>query len=103
MLDTLSYLARGGRVPRVAAWAAGMLQVKPLVRFSAPGIKLVARARTRPRALERMLDIVAADAAGRPTHLAVHDANAPDSARELLAAADAASRSSNRTARHLRR
>ena len=47
MLDTLSYLARSGRVPRVAAWATGMLQVKPIVRFSASGIKLVARTRTR--------------------------------------------------------
>ena len=27
MLDTLRYLARSGRVPRVAAWAAGMLNV----------------------------------------------------------------------------
>ena len=49
MLDTLSYLARSGRVPRVAAWAAGMLQVKPIVRFSASDIKLVARTRTRAR------------------------------------------------------
>ena len=48
MLDTLSYLARSGRVPRVAAWAAGMLQVKPIVRFTAGDIKLVARTRTRP-------------------------------------------------------
>jgi DegV family protein with EDD domain len=88
MLDTLSFLARSGRVPRVAAWAAGMLQVKPLVRFSASGIKLVARARTRSRALDRMVDLLAADTAGRPLHLAVHHANAPDAAAHLLAAAE---------------
>ena len=87
MLDTLSYLARSGRVPRVAAWATGMLQVKPIVRFSASGIKLVARTRTRPRALSRMLDLLAADVAGRPTHLAVHHANAPEDAATILAAA----------------
>jgi DegV family protein with EDD domain len=87
MLDTLSYLARSGRVPRVAAWATGMLQVKPIVRFSASGIKLVARTRTRPRALERMLDLLAKQTAGRPTHLAVHHANAPDDAGRMLAAA----------------
>ncbi len=88
MLDTLSYLARSGRVPRVAAWAAGMLQVKPIVRFSASDIKLVARARTRTRALARMTDLLAEAAAGRRIHLAVHHAHAPEDAAALLAAAE---------------
>ena len=87
MLDTLSYLARSGRVPRVAAWAAGILQLKPIVRFSAGGINLVARTRTRPRALDRMIDLLATDTAGRPTHLAIHHANAPANAARLLASA----------------
>ena len=84
MLDTLSYLARGGRVPRVAAWAAGMLQVKPIVRFSASDIKLAARTRTRPRALERMADLLAASCGTRDVHLAIHHANAPEDAQRLL-------------------
>jgi DegV family protein with EDD domain len=88
MLDTLSYLARGGRVPRVAAWAAGMLQVKPIVRFTASDIRLVARTRTRPRALERMSELLAEIAEGRPVHLAVHHAHAPADAGELLAQAE---------------
>ena len=87
MLDTLSYLARSGRVPRVAAWAAGIIQLKPIVRFSAGGIKLVARTRTRPRALDRMIDLLAADTVGRATHLAIHHANAPGDAARLLASA----------------
>jgi DegV family protein with EDD domain len=87
MLDTLTYLARGGRVPRVAAWAAGMLQVKPIVRFSASDIKLVARTRTRRRALDQMGDLLAQAAAGRKLHLAVHHANAPADAEYLLQAA----------------
>ncbi|MBI2724191.1 MAG: DegV family protein [Chloroflexi bacterium] len=88
MLDTLSYLARGGRVPRVAAWAAGMLQVKPIVRFSAADIKLVARTRTRARALAQMAALVAKAAGGRRTHIAVHHANAPADAETLLRAAE---------------
>lgn len=87
MLDTLTYLARGGRVPRAAAWAAGMLHVKPIVRFSASDIKLVARTRTRARALDRMVELLAAATAGRATHLAVHHANAPADAERLLSAA----------------
>ena len=99
MLDTLSYLARGGRVPRVAAWATGMLQVKPIVRFGAAGIKLVARTRTRPRALDRMIDLLATDVAGRPAHLAVHHANAPADAELLRKPRSGASTSSRRTSR----
>ncbi len=88
MLDTLSFLARGGRVPRVAAWAAGMLHVKPIVRFSASDIKLVTRTRTRGRALERMVELLARHADGRPTHLAVHHANAHADAARLLSEAE---------------
>jgi DegV family protein with EDD domain len=88
MLDTLSYLARGGRVPRVAAWAAGMLQVKPIVRFTASDIRLLARTRTRRRALERMGEVLAETTGGRPVHLAVHHAHARDDAEELLAQAE---------------
>lgn len=84
MLDTLAYVARGGRVPRVAAWAAGMLQVKPIVRFRASDIKLVGRTRTRARALDRMVELIAAEARGR-AHLAVHHAAAPDDAAYVLA------------------
>jgi fatty acid kinase fatty acid binding subunit len=88
MLDTLAYLARGGRVPRAAAWAAGVLQVKPIVRFSASDIKLVARTRTRRRALDRMANLLVEMAQGRRLHLAVHHANALEDARYVLAAVD---------------
>ncbi|MEX0749913.1 MAG: DegV family protein [Dehalococcoidia bacterium] len=76
MLDTLEFLARGGRVPRVAAWAAGLLQMKPIVRFSASDIKLAARTRTRRRALERIAAMTVDAAHGRRIHLAVHHADA---------------------------
>ena len=83
MLDTLSYLARGGRVPRVAAWAAGMLQVKPIVRFSASDIKLVSRGRTRARALDRLAELTTEAIGSRRAHLAVHHAAAEDDAFAL--------------------
>lgn len=84
MLDTLAYLARSGRVPRAAAWAAGVLQVKPIVRFSASGIKLVARSRTRPRAVEQLGRQIERMAHGRTVHLAVHHANATADAEALV-------------------
>jgi DegV family protein with EDD domain len=84
MLDTLTYLARSGRVPRVAAWAAGMLGVRPIVRFGAGDIRLAGRAHSRARALRALADQFVAAVGGRETHLAVHHANAPGDAHELL-------------------
>jgi fatty acid-binding protein DegV len=31
VIDTLEYLARGGRVPKVQAWASALLRVKPIL------------------------------------------------------------------------
>lgn len=40
VLDTLYYLARAGRIPRVAAWAGSMLKINPILTFSHEGIGL---------------------------------------------------------------
>jgi DegV family protein with EDD domain len=83
-LDTLEYLARGGRVPRVAAWASSLFRIKPIVQLSHDGERLVARVRARRRARERLLSLLeerAADA--HSLHLCVHHANAPEEALDL--------------------
>jgi fatty acid-binding protein DegV len=68
--------------------------VKPIVRFGAAEIRLVARTRTRQRALDKMTELVCEIAGSRRTHLAVHHANAPADAEalhaELLARLDVA-------------
>ena len=98
MLDTLSFLAKSGRVPRVAAWFAGVLQVKPIVRFGATKIKLAARTRSRDARARQDGGAVRRATDGRPVHLAVHHANAPADAERLLAAAQgSAQRSWSRT------
>jgi DegV family protein with EDD domain len=83
MLESLTYLSRSGRVPRVAAWAAGVLQVRPIVRFSAKGIRLAGRARSRPRGIAEIARLVEAACGARATHLAVHHADSPGDAEEL--------------------
>jgi DegV family protein with EDD domain len=83
LLETLTYLSRSGRVPRVAAWAAGLLQVRPIVRFSGYGIKLAGRARTRARAIEALACLIEHDCGARPAHFAVHHADAADDAAAL--------------------
>jgi DegV family protein with EDD domain len=54
-IDTLTYLARSGRVPRLLVWASSPLQVKPIVVFQRGVYRPIAIVRTRRRALERLL------------------------------------------------
>ena len=61
MLDTLYYLARLGRIARAAAWAGSVLDMKPVLEHNpAAGVTMpVARPRTKKKAIERMLRIMA--------------------------------------------
>jgi DegV family protein with EDD domain len=83
VLETLTYLSRSGRVPRVVTWAAGMLHVRPIVRFHAGGVALAGRARSRPRAIAELAHYVEAACGRRPAHIAVHHADAPGDAAML--------------------
>ena len=84
VLDTLDYLARGGRVPRAAAWASTLLQVKPILEFSHGSVRLVTRARAHRRAQERLFALLEERAAGSDSfHLCVHHADAPEEALAL--------------------
>jgi DegV family protein with EDD domain len=84
LLDSLDYLARSGRVPRVAAWASSLLQFKPITEFGPAGVRLVARARVRARARDRLFALLEERAAGaRSLHLCVHHADAPEEAQVL--------------------
>jgi DegV family protein with EDD domain len=85
LLDTLDYLARGGRVPRAAAWASSLLQVKPILEFSHGTVRLIRRVRVRRRAQERLYALLEERAAGaRSLHLCVHHADAPEEAQALF-------------------
>ncbi|MEK7848630.1 MAG: DegV family protein [Chloroflexota bacterium] len=84
MLDTLHYLARGGRVPKAAAWATSLLQVKPILEVKDGEVHLFERVRTRKRATEHMLQAVARLRRGKgPLHAAVMHAHTPREAEEL--------------------
>lgn len=56
LVDTLDYLRRSGRVNIIPALAASLLDVKPILTLQDGSARLQAVARTKPRALERLLD-----------------------------------------------
>ncbi|MFC1935172.1 DegV family protein [Chloroflexota bacterium] len=82
-LDTLHFVWRGGRVPRVAAWMGAVLNVKPMLELAKGEIRLVARPRTRHRATDRLLKIMAQRAQGRPIVVNVIHAADPKGAHQL--------------------
>ena len=83
-LDTMRFLAKSGRVPWIVHWAASLLQIKPVLAAEAGAIHSVARTRTMPRALERVLAYMAARVdPALSLHVAVMHADAPDRGRHL--------------------
>jgi len=83
-LDTLHYLVKGGRVPKVAALASSLLKIKPIFTVSDGEAHLVTNARTNPGAMKRILKIMGQKIVkGQPLHAAVMHADALDRAITL--------------------
>ncbi len=84
VIDTLEYLARGGRVPRIQAWASALLSVKPIIELRQQDIHLLTRTRTRRRAVAQLIPIFEQRGlSGKRLHLCVQHTNVLDEAQEL--------------------
>lgn len=56
-LDTLEYLARGGRIPKAVAGIGGAMKVKPIITLSAEGeVKVVKKVLGAQRAMREMVE-----------------------------------------------
>lgn len=82
-LDTLKYLGRSGKITKAKAWAGTLLGFKPLVELSQGEATLIARPRSGPKAMERLLAIVSERAGGSPAHVNIMHANALEKAHLL--------------------
>ena len=83
-VETFEFLRKSGRVNKLQAYAATMLDVKPVFRFVAGEATAVARPRTRQRALARVLDEALGEIASRAAHVAAVHAAAPEDAAVLI-------------------
>jgi DegV family protein with EDD domain len=85
MVDTLHFLVRGGHVPKAAAWASSLFKIKPLLTLNDGDVRpLATTTRTTPRAMQRMLRIMAGRVTkGEPVSIAVMHADALDNAIRL--------------------
>jgi DegV family protein with EDD domain len=83
-LDTLDYLARGGRIGRAAAWAGQLLKLKPILTIREGEVVPLKRVRGNRRAFEEFIAVFEAGSQDRPElRAAIAHADAPSRAEAL--------------------
>jgi len=88
VVDTLEFLRRGGRIGGAQALLGSALNIKPILELRDGRIESIDKVRTKSKAIDRMIDLVAQHVAGRtPVRLATLHANAETEARAALDAA----------------
>ena len=82
-MDTIRYIYRSGRIPKVAAVAGSMLNIKPVFTFSSGTPHFIGAVRNRERGLERLLEKMKETVGNKPVHIAVMHVYAEDQAEIL--------------------
>jgi len=85
-LDTLKYLAKGGRIGKAAHWAGTVLSIKPILEVpnTTGTIEPLERVRSRPKAIRRLLELMQERVSdGQRVHASVDHANVPEEADHL--------------------
>lgn len=85
MLDTLEYLWRGGRIGAARALLGTLLKVKPVLAIEDGEASVLARVRTKSRAIEYILSLMERRIGGsKAIHAVVAHTNQPDDAEALM-------------------
>ena len=84
VLDTLEYLAKGGRIGGARALLGGLIQIKPVLTIRDGQAEAYEQQRTRKRSIARLEEIAASQCPKSPeAHLSVIQVAAEDEARLL--------------------
>jgi len=82
LLNTVRYVYRSGRIPKVAARVGSVLNIRPIFTISGV-VRFAGVVRSRERGIERMIKAVRNKVRLNPVHVAVMHAYAPDEAEKL--------------------
>ncbi len=82
-VDTLHFLAKGGRLPQAAAWAGSVLSIKPIIQVSDGAAVPLERIRTKPKATKRLIEIMEERSGRKGLHVNVMHAGVPEEAEHL--------------------
>ena len=86
LVDTLEYLAKGGRIGGAKRLLAELLEIKPILQVKDGQVESFEQQRTKKRALARLVEVVAEQCAGgESAHLCVIQAEAEREAESLVA------------------
>jgi DegV family protein with EDD domain len=83
LMDTIRYVYRSGRIPKIAAKAGSMLNIKPVLAISSGSVRFKGAVRNREHGVERVIKITRDRVGKRLVHMAVMHAYAPDDAEKL--------------------
>ncbi|MFQ5996206.1 MAG: DegV family protein [Dehalococcoidales bacterium] len=83
LLDTIRYVYRTGRIPKIAANIGSMLNIRPILTSSSGLVRFKTVARNREQGVNRLLEIMEDKVGKNPVHVAVMHAYAPDEAEKL--------------------
>jgi len=86
LVDTIRHVYRTGRIPKIAAIAGSMLNIKPILAVSPKTsgvVHFIGAVRSRAHGIDKMLKIMRNRVGQSPAHVAVMHAYAPDEAEKL--------------------
>ena len=82
-LDTIRHVYRSGRIPKIAAQAGSMLNIRPVLTISSGEVCFKGAVRSREHGIEKILNIMRDKVGQSPVHVAVMHAYALDDAQRL--------------------
>ena len=85
VVDTLEYLHKGGRIGGASRFLGTMLSLKPLLHLNEGRVDALEKVRTKGKAVNRMIELTAQYADGRPVRVSVVHSGIPEDAEELKA------------------
>ncbi|HEY69694.1 MAG TPA: DegV family protein [Anaerolineae bacterium] len=83
VVDTLDYLHKGGRIGGAKRLMGSMLSIKPVLHINEGAVDSLESVRTKTKAVDRMLELIAEHADGCPARAAVIHAGSADEAEEI--------------------
>ena len=83
VLETIRYVYRTGRIPKIAAQAASLLNIRPILTSSSGLIRFVGAVRNKEQGINRIIQLMEEKVGQAPVRVAVMHAYAPDEAEKL--------------------
>jgi DegV family protein with EDD domain len=83
LLDTIRYVYRSGRIPKVASLLGSMLNIKPILTNSSGLVRFKGMVRNRGQGMDRLVETLRNDVKQSPVHVAVMHAYVPEDAEKL--------------------